>query len=87
MENENGLIWVGNSPGNNPYLHYMDKMKISHIYGVEPNVSLHETLLTRVKELGWEDKYTLLSCGIQDEKGMADIPLVDSVLSIQVSNS
>jgi len=75
------VIEIG--PGNNPYLQYMDKTKISHIYGIEPNASLHETLLKRVKELGWEDKYTLLSCGIEDEKGMANVPPADSVLSIQ----
>ena len=75
-------------PGIGSQLSRYDKSKITKIYGVEPNVDLHESLRENVKMSGLSDVYEIVPCGIEDvvelkKRGIA-LNSVDTVLSVQV---
>ncbi|KAL7267526.1 hypothetical protein RUND412_009883 [Rhizina undulata] len=80
------VIDVG--PGLGPILQYLDKSKVTHIYGVEPNVSFHDGLKKNIEKFGWEGKYTIVPCGIEETKGLKKYGVpeegVDTVFCIQV---
>ncbi|KAJ5930526.1 hypothetical protein N7466_006019 [Penicillium verhagenii] len=83
----NGMILeLGPGPGNQ--IHRFDSSLVQHIYGIEPNVHFRDTLDAKLGKHGLGDKYTLLSCGIEDsdvlrKEGIAEGSL-DAVLCIQV---
>lgn len=82
------VIEIG--PGLGPGIQYLDKGQVQRVYAVEPNKELCEGLRRKAEELGWgEDRYVILSCGIEDEAKLreAGVPIdggVDTVLVIQV---
>ena len=63
-------------------------MKVTKIYGVEPNVDLHDALRKAVKENGLSDIYTIVPCGVESAAELKKYGLepesVDTVLSVQV---
>ncbi|EOO03488.1 putative methyltransferase type 11 protein [Phaeoacremonium minimum UCRPA7] len=65
-----------------------DKAKVQHIFGVEPNTSFAAVLTDRIKELGWEGKYTPVFCAVEDAtelKKHGIVPgSVDCVVCMQV---
>ncbi len=75
-------------PGSGNQLPRYDKAKITKIYGVEPNVDLHDALKKTVKESGLSDVYTIVPCGVEDavtlEKYGIEPETVDTVTSVQV---
>ena len=61
MAKANGTVLeVG--PGRGNQLPRYDKSKITRVYGVEPNVDLHDALRKTVKERGLSDIYTIVPC-------------------------
>jgi 2-polyprenyl-3-methyl-5-hydroxy-6-metoxy-1,4-benzoquinol methylase len=62
--------------------------KITKVYGVEPNIDLHKSLMENVKASGLTDVYEIAPCGIEDvvelEKQGIALGSIDTVLSIQV---
>lgn len=65
-----------------------DPKKVTKIYGVEPNVDLHDRLHARVKEAGLSDIYTIIPCAVEDFEGLKKYDIkgesFDTVLIIQV---
>ena len=75
-------------PGSGNQLPRFDKEKVRKIYGVEPNVDLHDALRKTIKENGLSDVYTIVPGGVEDpvelKKYGVEIESVDTVLSAQV---
>ncbi|KAK3176680.1 hypothetical protein OEA41_008005 [Lepraria neglecta] len=75
-------------PGNGYQLPHYDKSKITRIYGVEPNVDLHDALRKTVKERGLSNIYTILPCEAEDFQTLAKYGIekgsMDTALSVQV---
>ena len=75
-------------PGIGSQLPRYDTAKISKVYGVEPNLDLHQALRQKIKAIGLSDIYDIVACGIEDtdvlEKHGIAPATVDTVLSVQV---
>jgi SAM-dependent methyltransferase len=75
-------------PGIGSQLPRYNISKITKVYGVEPNIDLHESLREKVKASGLTDVYEIAPCGIEDvvelEKHGIALGSIDTVLSIQV---
>ena len=75
-------------PGSGNQLPHYDISKIDRIYGVEPNVDLHDALRSKVKEHGLSDIYTIVPCVIEDFAKLKEYGLepetVNTVTSMQV---
>ena len=75
-------------PGSGTQLPRYDVSKIDRIYGVEPNVDLHDALRSNVKKHGLSDVYTIVPCVIEDFAKLKEYGLepetVDTVTSMQV---
>ncbi|KAL9635453.1 MAG: hypothetical protein Q9164_003449 [Protoblastenia rupestris] len=75
-------------PGIGSQLPRYNASKITKVYGVEPNIDLHESLRERVKASGLTDVYEIAPCGVEDvvelEKHGITLGSIDTVLSIQV---
>jgi SAM-dependent methyltransferase len=80
------VLDLGPAVGNS--LEYFDKSKITHIYGIEPNPAFVEPLLAKAKELGLQDKYTIIVGGVEDEALLASYGIkedtVDTISCVQV---
>lgn len=74
--------------GSGSQLPRYDKTKIQHIYGVEPNLDLHDALRAKVKECGLSDVYTLVPCAVEDVEELCRYGIegasIDTVLSVKV---
>jgi SAM-dependent methyltransferase len=67
----------------------LDKGKVSHVYGIEPNASFKEVLADRVRDNGLEDRYTTVWERFEDAAPELEglgvrRGQVDCVVSIQV---
>ena len=75
-------------PGSGTQLPRYDLSKIDHVYGVEPNVDLHDALRSNVKKAGLSDVYTIVPCVIEDFAKLKEYGLeaesVDTITSMQV---
>jgi tRNA A58 N-methylase Trm61 len=75
-------------PGSGNQLHRFDTSKVSKIYGIEPNIDLHEALRATVKKTNLDDIYTIIPHGAEDVKSFERYKIapnsVDTILSIQV---
>ena len=75
-------------PGSGSQLPHYDISKIDRIYGVEPNVELHDALRSKVKKHGLSDIYTIVPCVIEDFAKLKEYGVepetVDTVTSMQV---
>ena len=75
-------------PGSGTQLPRYNLSKIDRIYGVEPNVDLHDALRANVKKHGLSDIYTIVPCVIEDFKKLREYGIetetVDTVTSMQV---
>ena len=75
-------------PGIGSQLPRYNTSKITKVYGVEPNMDLHESLRERVKASGLTDVYEIVPYGVEDvvelEKYGITLGSIDTVLSIQV---
>ena len=75
-------------PGSGTQIPRYDVSKIDRIYGVEPNVDLHDALRGNVKKHGLSDIYTIVPCVIEDFAKLKEYGLepetVDTVTSMQV---
>ncbi|CAF9936152.1 hypothetical protein IMSHALPRED_010478 [Imshaugia aleurites] len=75
-------------PGSGNQLPRYDISKIDRVYGVEPNVDLHDALRRSVKKHGLSDVYTIVPCGVEDLEKLREFDIssgsVDTVLSVQV---
>ena len=75
-------------PGSGNQLPRYDVSKIDRIYGVEPNVDLHDALRSNVKKHGLSDVYTIVPCVIEDFAKLKEYGIepetVDTVTSVQV---
>ncbi len=75
-------------PGSGNQLPRIDISKVSKIYGIEPNVDLHEALRATVKKTKLDDIYTIIPHGAEDVKSFERYGItpnsVDTILSIQV---
>lgn len=75
-------------PGSGNQLPRYDVSKIDRIYGVEPNLNLHDALRATIKQNGLSDVYTIVPCGVEDSTKLADYGIragsVDTVTSVQV---
>lgn len=75
-------------PGSGNQVPRFDKSRVSKIYGVEPNIDLHEALRASVKKAKLDDIYEIVPHGAEDEEsfrryGIAPNSL-DTIISIQV---
>ena len=65
---------------------YYDKNKVNFIYGVEPNLDGLQQLRDAVVKAGLEDKYEILSFGVEEEKKMFEAGItknsIDTVLCV-----
>ncbi|MCJ1463124.1 hypothetical protein MMC07_001729 [Pseudocyphellaria aurata] len=81
-------IVVELGPGSGNQLSRYDASKVTKIYGIEPNVGLHDRLRVRIKESKLDDIYTIVPCGIENgaelEKYGISRESVDTVLTCQV---
>lgn len=75
-------------PGSGTQLPRYDVSKIERVYGVEPNVDLHDALRGNVKKHGLSDMYTIVPCVIEDFDKLKEYGIeaesVDTVTSVQV---
>lgn len=75
-------------PGSGTQVLRYNPKKVTRIYGVEPNVDLHDRLRARVKEAGLSDIYTIIPCGIDDVEELKKYDIkgesFDTILIIQV---
>lgn len=75
-------------PGSGNQLPRYDVSKIARIYGVEPNIALHDALRKKIKESGLSDVYTIVPCGVEDTTTLKEYGIetgsVDTVVSVQV---
>ena len=80
------VLELGPGPGNQ--LQRFNPSLITTIYGVEPNGYYTSHLASRVEKFGLQDKYKLLTCGVEDSDVLRregiDEGSIDTVLSIQV---
>jgi SAM-dependent methyltransferase len=80
------VLELGCAIGNQ--LQYFDKEKITHVYGIEPNALFEDSIAAKIKETGFQDRYTAITCGIEDGEILGAHGIVpgslDCVLSIQV---
>jgi SAM-dependent methyltransferase len=80
------ILELGPGPGNQ--LQRYDASLVEHVYGVEPNAHFADAIAAKVLKLGLQDKYSLLTCGIEDSEVLrrqgVDEGSLDCVLSIQV---
>lgn len=81
-------IVVELGPGSGTQASHYDASKVTKIYGIEPNVALHEKLRARIKETKLDDIYTIVPCGIEDASELERYGIsresVDTVLTCQV---
>ena len=80
------ILELGPGPGNQ--IHRYDASVVDFIYAVEPSVNYRDAITTKLKNTGLQDKYELLTCGVEDsdilrENGIVEDSL-DTVISIQV---
>jgi len=65
---------------------YYDKSKVDFIYGVEPNLDSLQQLRETVVKAGLEDKYEILSFGVEEEKKMIEAGItknsMDTILCV-----
>lgn len=77
-------------PGAGTQLDRFDAARVAHVYGVEPNTAFAPAFNDRLREtaLGQDGKYTLVSCGIEDDEALARYGVVegsvDCVVCMQV---
>ena len=75
-------------PGSGNQLPRYDISKIDRIYGVEPNVNLHDALRSNIKKHGCSDVYTIVPCGLEDLDKLREYGIktesIDTVVSVQV---
>lgn len=75
-------------PGSGNQLFRYDLSKITKIYGVEPNVNLHDALRTSIKSAKLDDVYEIVPCAIQDTEELRKYGIeqesVDTLLTVQV---
>ncbi|KAF2653855.1 methyltransferase type 11 [Lophiostoma macrostomum CBS 122681] len=80
------ILELGPGPGNQ--LQRFDQSLVTSIYGIEPNAHYASHLTSRVEKFGLQDKYKLLTCGIEDSDVLRSEGIeegsIDTVLSIQV---
>ncbi|KAI1288842.1 S-adenosyl-L-methionine-dependent methyltransferase [Xylaria venustula] len=79
------ILELGPGPGNQ--IHRFSP-SVTHIYGVEPNLSYKDVIEAKVKEHGLQNKYTFVAARLEDsdileEAGITEDSL-DTVLCIQV---
>ncbi|MCJ1461964.1 hypothetical protein MMC07_000564 [Pseudocyphellaria aurata] len=81
-------IVVELGPGSGNQVSRYDASKVTKIFGIEPNVGLHDKLRVRVKESNLEDIYTIVPCGIENVPELAKYGIVhesvDTVLTCSV---
>ena len=53
-------------PGSGNQLSRYDVSKIKKIYGIEPNLELHDELRKTIKGCGLSDQYAIVPCGVED---------------------
>jgi SAM-dependent methyltransferase len=80
------VLELGPGPGNQ--LHRYNMAAVDFIYGVEPSPQYAPNIAAKLQKLHLQDKYKLLTCGIEDSdvlrrEGIEEGSL-DTVLSIQV---
>ncbi|CAG8227471.1 unnamed protein product [Penicillium olsonii] len=80
------VLDLGPGPGNQ--IHRFDISRVQKIYGVEPNSQFNNTINSLLDKHGLQEKYKLISCGIEDsdilsKEGVTEGSL-DTVLCIQV---
>ena len=75
-------------PGSDNQLPRYDISKIDRIYGVEPNINLHDALRSNIKKHGCSDVYTIVPCGLEDLDKLREHGIkpesIDTVVSVQV---
>ncbi|KAL9132398.1 MAG: hypothetical protein Q9175_006429 [Cornicularia normoerica] len=75
-------------PGSGNQLPRYDISKIDRIFGVEPNVDLHDALRSSIKKYGLSDVYTIVPCGVEDMEKLAEYGIepgtMDTVTSVKV---
>lgn len=78
----------GTRPGSGTTLKYLDKSKLTHVYGIEPNTSLHPQLHQAIRDHGLSGVYTVLACGAEDMRALREAGItegsVDTILSLKV---
>lgn len=75
-------------PGSGHQLPRYDISKINRIYGVEPNLDLHDALRSNIKKHSLSDVYTIVPCGVEDLEMLRTYSImsegVDTIVSVQV---
>ena len=83
---EGVVIEVGPAFGSS--LEDYDKNKVSHIFLVEPNLTMHDILRENIEKTGWEGRSTIVACGIEEDDLLlkAGVPEegVDCVMCVYV---
>lgn len=81
-------IVVEIGPGSGNQVSRYDASKVTKIYGIEPNVTLHDKLRVRIKESKLDDIYIIVPYGIENvvelEKYGISRESVDTLLTCQV---
>lgn len=75
-------------PGSGTQLLRYDKSKVNKIFGLEPNIHLHEALRAKIKKARLDDIYVIIPHGAEDVKVFENYGIVpnsvDTILSMQV---
>lgn len=75
-------------PGSGNQIPRYDVSKIDRIYGVEPNLDLHDALRSNIKKHGLSDVYTIVPCGVENLEKLREYGImlgsIDTIISVQV---
>ena len=74
-------------PGTGTQLSRYNLANITQVYGVEPNIHLHQALWEKAKSSGLSDIYEIIPCGVENtaelERHGVSTRSIDTVLSVQ----
>lgn len=75
-------------PGAGNQIQRYDASRVDFIFGVDPSTCYSDVVAAKLEQLGLQDKYKLLTCGIEDSEVLRNEGIeensLDTVLSIQV---
>lgn len=88
LQNHAKGVCLDIGPGSGLWLHLFARAnnpEIKKIYGIEPNVNLHEALRENARKAGLESIYEIIGCGAEElqTKGGMQKESIDTIITVQ----